>query len=75
MLSDWDSHNQKMEQDKENYPSGVTLASFKRRRLEQSESCHFEMTDTKVPVLSWSLEVGGQEVLAHCELYLTAINN
>lgn len=58
-LSDRDGYNQ--EREKENYPSKVTPTSSKRRRLEPPESCHFEMTDTKVPVLSWSLE--DQEVL------------
>lgn len=74
-LSDGDCHNQKREREKENYPSRLTLPLFKRRRFHSSESCHFEMTDCKVPVLSWSLEQQQEEVLAHAELYLTAINN
>lgn len=69
-----DCHNQKREKDKENYPSRFTPPSFKRRRLQPSASCHFEMTDSNVPVLSWSLEEQ-EEVLARSELCLTAINN
>lgn len=70
-LSDRDGHN--LEREKENYPSSVSPKSSKNKWLEPSESCHFEMTDNKVPIFTWSAE--DQEVLNHCELYLTAINN
>lgn len=60
-LSDRDGHN--LEREKENYPSRVTPKSGKRKWLNSSESCRFEMTDTKVPIFSWSQE--DQEVPNH----------
>lgn len=75
-LSDRDGHN--LEREKENYPShtdtpSVSPKSSKSKWLDPSESSHFEMTDNSVPMFTWS--AADQEVLNHCELYLTAINN